>query len=250
MENLAEIREILSQYVTEKENPGNLKDIDYLTLTHPAGILEGITLIDTQGIGSTNIHNTDMTISFLPKSDAALFILSTDPPITETEPEFLKQVREKVDKILFVLNKTDYLSYDDIQTSIYFMKQVLKENGFSEDECKIFPVSAKNALNAAVDGNEEMREKSKIPLLLKEIENLAEKEKDRLLTKAVMRKFSVIIDKILLAVRLERRTLEMPLEDLEEKIGLFKEKSNEMERWWQYTGDMLIGDKKKDHQIT
>lgn len=244
-ENLAEIREILSQYVTEKENPGNLKDIDYVTLTHPAGILEGITLIDTPGIGSTNIHNTDMTISFLPKSDAALFILSTDPPITEKELEFLKQVREKVDKILFVLNKTDYLSYDDIQTSIYFMKQVLKENGFSEDECKIFPVSAKNALNAAVDGNEEMREKSKIPLLLKEIENLAEKEKDRLLTKAVMRKFSVIIDKILLAVRLERRTLEMPLEDLEEKIRLFKEKSDEMEKWWQYTGDMLIGDKKR-----
>ncbi|MBN1432820.1 MAG: dynamin family protein [Methanomicrobiaceae archaeon] len=244
-ESLNEIREILNQYVTEKENPGNLKDVDYVTLTHPAEILKEITLIDTPGIGSTNIHNTDMTISFLPKCDAALFILSADPPITETELEFLKQIQTKVEKIIFVLNKTDYLSSDDIHTSISFLKQVLKENGFYGDELIILPLSAKNGLNAAVTGNEEMLENSGVSLVLEEIKKLAGKEKDRLLKKAVMRKFSVIIDKLLLAILLERRSLEMPLKDLEEKIGIFKDNAEELIKWRQYTGDLLVGDKKR-----
>jgi len=56
----------------------------------------GVVLIDTPGIGSTFRHNTQATLNFLPQCDAALFLVSADPPLTEVEVEFLKEVRTKV----------------------------------------------------------------------------------------------------------------------------------------------------------
>jgi predicted GTPase len=64
-------------------------------------------LIDTPGIGSTHRHNTGMTLRFLPQCDAALFLVSADPPITEVEVAFLIEVRNRVQDLFFVMNKMD-----------------------------------------------------------------------------------------------------------------------------------------------
>jgi small GTP-binding protein len=244
-ESSEKARVILNEYVTEKENPKNIKGIDFVTLTHMSEILKGIILIDTPGIGSTNVHNTDQTLSFLPKCDAALFIVSADPPITETELDFLKQVKKKVEKILFVLNKTDYLSGDDIQLSVAFLGDVLAENGFLREEFMIVPISAKKALIAAETCDDEMMAESGVNEIKDWIYNLSVNEKDHLLTRAIMRKFSATLEKILLAIRLERRSLAMPVEDLEEKINIFEETKDEMERRLLYTQDILAGEKKR-----
>ena len=55
--------------------------------------MHGQVLIDTPGIGSTFRHNAQATLNFLPQCDAALFLVSADPPITEVEVDFLKEVR-------------------------------------------------------------------------------------------------------------------------------------------------------------
>ena len=70
-------------------------------------------LIDTPGIGSTFRHNTEATVNFLPQCDAALFVVSADPPITEVEVEFLKLARRKLARLFFILNKMDYLDADE-----------------------------------------------------------------------------------------------------------------------------------------
>ena len=80
-------------------------------ISHPAAILKhGVVLIDTPGIGSTFTHNTEATLNFLPQCDAALFVVSADPPLTEVEAEFLKEVRSRVSRLFFIFNKVDYLN--------------------------------------------------------------------------------------------------------------------------------------------
>jgi predicted GTPase len=94
-----EIRMFLSRYVSEEENPGNRLGVESVELYFDSGLLrQGAVLIDTPGIGSTHLHNTEATLNFLPQCDAALFLVSADPPITEVEISFLNQVREKIKK--------------------------------------------------------------------------------------------------------------------------------------------------------
>lgn len=76
----------LSQYVTEENNPRNIKGVSHVEVYYPSPLLEqGVALIDTPGIGSTYQHNTEATLNFLSQCDAALFLVSADPPITEVE---------------------------------------------------------------------------------------------------------------------------------------------------------------------
>ena len=100
----------LAGFVTEKGNPQNRQGIAEVQVDLPVPILsDGLVLIDTPGIGSTCRNNTTVTLDFLQQCDAALFLVSADPPITEVELEFLRLVKEKVPRLFFVLNKIDYL---------------------------------------------------------------------------------------------------------------------------------------------
>lgn len=87
----AQLRDFLTGYVTETSNPNNELDVSLVEVFHPSPLLSrGVVLLDTTGIGSTLRHNTEATLNFLPQCDAALFLVSADPPITQVELEDLK----------------------------------------------------------------------------------------------------------------------------------------------------------------
>ncbi len=105
----------LHKYVTEKGNPRNEKDVQEVIITYPSPYLkDGVRLIDTPGVGSVYEHNTDVAYQYLPKSDAALFLLSVDQPLSKAELDFLKDVREYSNRIFFLLSKADYFSESDL----------------------------------------------------------------------------------------------------------------------------------------
>ena len=115
----------LMAFVTEDANPENEKGVLQVEITHPAAILRDVVLIDTPGIGSTYRHNTEATMNFLPQCDAALFVISADPPITEVEVSFLKEIRSRVAQVFFVLNKVDYLTGAEREMALGFYRTVL-----------------------------------------------------------------------------------------------------------------------------
>lgn len=126
--SIDESKNYLAGFVTEEGNPQNKRGVAEVEVSLPAGILSGgVVLIDTPGIGSTFRHNTLATLDFLQQCDAALFLISADPPITEMELEFLRRVREKVPRLFFVLNKIDYLDDRERKQALDFYKRVLAE---------------------------------------------------------------------------------------------------------------------------
>ncbi len=87
----------LPQYVTEKGNPKNEKEVREVIIHYPSPYLQdGVRLIDTPGVGSVFEHNTDVAYQYLPKSDAALFLLSVDQPVSKAELEkpIISEVKE------------------------------------------------------------------------------------------------------------------------------------------------------------
>ena len=232
-------------YVSENVNPKNEKGVSYVEITHPSPLLSDVVLIDTPGIGSTHRHNTEMTLNFLPQCDAALFLVSADPPITEVEVDFLRQVREKVSRVFFVLNKIDYLSGSEREMALAFLTKVLAESVGIMPDGQIFPVSAKQALMAEETGDPALLAGSGLPRITEHLIDFLAREKTRVLREAVGRKTLDVVYDTSLQVNLELRSLEMPITDLEQRLALFQKKIDEAKRQRQHTQDILNGDHKR-----
>ena len=78
-----EIQHALEQHIAEAQNPRNRLHVEKVEIEFPSEFLNrGILAIDTPGVGSTFLHNTQTAEAVLSECDAALFVLSADPPIT------------------------------------------------------------------------------------------------------------------------------------------------------------------------
>lgn len=242
--------EFLSKYVAEANNPANQLNVQQVEVFHPAKILRnGVVLIDTPGIGSTFKHNTEATLNFLPQCDAAMFLVSADPPITEAEIEFLKRVRSKVPRLFFILNKVDYLTDDEKKEVLAFIKRVLSEQVGLEKDTEVFSVSARTGLQARQTGSQELWEKSGLKNVEAYLVDFLANEKTEALKLAVRKKASDILADVLMRMHLSVKSLQMPLEDLEKRLEIFKEKLVELEQAKVSEIDILEGDQKRTHEF-
>ena len=150
------VRAELNQWVTEQGNPVNRRQVRRVDLFFPADVLrDGMVLIDTPGVGSTLRHNTDAALQVLPECDAALFVVSADPPITEAEIAYLRAIRPHVVRLHFVLNKIDYLNGPEQEQATAFLRNALRGSFGSAEEPR--NLSAFRARCAASRGGRQRR---------------------------------------------------------------------------------------------
>jgi GTP-binding protein EngB required for normal cell division len=244
-EKVSEIKpESLADYVTEKGNPKNVKGVHEVVLTYPSPYLkDGVRLIDTPGVGSIYQHNTDVAYQYLPKSDAALFLLSVDQPMGKAELDFLKDVKEYSNKIFFLLNKADYLRENDLKESIEFSKNALCEAMGSE--VKLFPVSARLALEGSTAKSDEMVRKSRLPVFTDELHRFLMEEKGNVLLLSTANNLLRMLSQAKLELGLELKSLTTPFEELQQKIRAFEDKKREIELVKQDFEILLEGETKR-----
>ena len=238
---------LLREFVTEEENPGNGKCVLHVEITHPAPVLRDVVLIDTPGIGSTYRHNTEATINFLPQCDAALFVVSTDPPITEVEVAFLAEIKNRVAKLFFVLNKVDYLDEAERGTALAFYRSVLTREAGIDADTRIFAISAKKGLQARQSGNAQAWLESGLAEVFDHLIAFLALEKGRVLKEAIGRKTFAVFTETSLRIRLEIRVLELPLFELESRRALFGTKIAEAQQQRVHAQDILAGDRRRVH---
>jgi GTP-binding protein EngB required for normal cell division len=245
-----QLSSFLSRFATEEGNPGNRRGVARVELFHPATILSsGVVLIDTPGIGSTFRHNTETTLGFLAECDAAVFLVSADPPITEVEVEFLRQVQSRMARLFFILNKTDYLNPSEREQAVAFFQRVLIERAGVDQTAPIFCVSARQALEARLTDNTALWHDSGMERVERHLIHFLAREKSDALRAAVRRKASDILAEVLLQLRLSLRSLRMPLEDLQSRLAVFDERIVEMERERVAAQDLLTGDKRRTREF-
>jgi hypothetical protein len=232
--------------VTESHNSKNHLGVARVEVEHPSPLLQkGVVLIDTPGIGSTLQHNTEATLNFLPQCDAALFLVSADPPITQVEIEFLKAVRDKVVRTLFLMNKIDYLSDKERQLAVEFFKAVLREQRGLDGNEPVFSISARLGLQAKLEGNNSQWIRSGMSEIEGYLIKFLSEEKMHTLSLAIARKAGDILGDGLLHLRLKQRSLTLPLEDLEQRLAVFNQKLKEIEHQRELACDLLAGDQRR-----
>ncbi len=242
----AERSAFLAGFVTEKGNPENKLGVAEVQVDLPAPILTGgVVLIDTPGIGSTYRHNTSATLDFLEQCDAALFLVSADPPITEVELAFLRQVSEKVPRLFFVLNKIDYLNESELEEALAFYKRVLSDEVGWNGDHPVFCVSARKGLEARTSADAGGWSDSGMARLESFLVDYLAREKFGALTHAVSRRALEFIDAAAMEAGIALQALKLPRRELEEKIGVFQQSLKQAENERRLIQDVLEGDKKR-----
>lgn len=140
----------LDDLVTERGNPENERGVASVTARLDAPLLaRGVEIVDTPGTGSVYSHNTSAADSVLPSMDAAIFVLTADPPISASERELLERVSLLSVTTFVVLNKADQTDGADLREATEFTERVTSQA--TGQPIRIYPVSAKAALSIGVD---------------------------------------------------------------------------------------------------
>lgn len=217
-------REELPEFVTEKRNPNNLKKVESVDIALPCSFLEGgVQLVDTPGVGSIYAHNTDAANHFLPESDATIFLMTADQPLSIGEVEFLRNVREHVTKIFFVLNKVDMLNETEKQEASDFIKDSLsREMAVPKDNIRLFLVSSKTALKARLRGEKTLEAKSHIHALECSLMQFLNEEKSNVMVSTAARRARRIAAEASTLAKLQLKAYSESSESLRNKVDEFR----------------------------
>lgn len=132
----------VSEYVTEKENPENKKDVYLVDVMLPElKKYEKLRFIDTPGLGSVFQHNSEVTQSWFNRIGAALVVISTAQPLSEKDISLIQVAAGQSPEVHLVLSKTDLLKTDEINEVTEFLASHTKDlagGGFN-----VFPYSTK-----------------------------------------------------------------------------------------------------------
>lgn len=128
----------------DKYTMGDVLEIDntiLVELSYPSPFLKnGITIIDTPGIGGLDPRHAILTHMALPKADVIVFVTDAGEPLTQSELEFYESKILSCGKRNVVLvNKSDILTADTLATHVSNTKLQLAKLGGPE----VIPVSAK-----------------------------------------------------------------------------------------------------------
>ena len=158
----------LDDLVTERGNPENRRGLASVTVTVDSPLLAcGAELVDTPGTGSVYAHNTAEAELALETMDAAVFVLTADPPVSASERDLMSRVARLSVTMFVVLNKADYLSAGDppppgsadgtpgghrrgdLAEALEFTAGVAAEAAGAP--VRLYPLSARAALTKAAD---------------------------------------------------------------------------------------------------
>lgn len=232
----------LSDYVTEKHNPKNEKGVDHVVVSYPSTYLKsGVEIVDTPGIASVHEHNTQVTYQYLPQADAAVFLVSVDPPITQAELHFLKDIKKDISKLFFVQNKIDVVNESDWEESLAFTKKVIEDEAGLKNVL-MYPLSAKDALEGKLEKNQEKIKRSGVDAFERKLDTFLMEEKGSVLLHSVSNKLMGIISQEMLFVEIEQKSLHTPLAELKTKMESLGSSFAELEQEQSDIANLLRGE--------
>lgn len=158
----------VQRYVTEIGNRSVTELVISVGMRAPLPSLAwGLELVDTPGVNSRNpIHNV-ITQQYLKRASAALFVTSTDRPLSTLELDEFSTVAETGVPIIAVLAKTDVIDPEELLASA-----TERLSARSGKPVQVLPVSAEMALDGQKDHDVALEELSGIPELYEAIVRL------------------------------------------------------------------------------
>ena len=125
----------------------SVEDIKYITLYAPMEILKDISFVDTPGLNSQSLSDTQVTKKILRDVDGIIWLTLLDNAGKESESQILSEyLKNFKDKSLCVLNQKDKFDTKEVETTVDYVEQ-----SFGDFFARVIPISAKQALDSRVN---------------------------------------------------------------------------------------------------
>lgn len=166
--------EEVNRFAVAGSQASEASEVKFLEVGYPAALLkERIVLVDTPGVNDLSLQRADITYSYIPRSDAVLFLLDAGQPLKESERVFLhdKLLAQSRSKIIFVVTKRDIWDDAEQTEALLYIKTELAK--MIKDPV-VLAVSAQKALEGDVNG-------SGMPELMVHLTTFLSEERGRIL---------------------------------------------------------------------
>lgn len=230
----------LEEYVTKLTTESEMKaeTVKEATVYYDTEFCRNnVDIIDTPGLNDDE-QMTNVTLSIIPKIDAAVFVISANSPFSQFEKEFLekKMLTSDVGRIIFVVNCFGTFTQEDenkivetVRTRIgrYVMEKAKKVMGEDSREFavykrkigspKVIGVYAKRALTAKTIGSEDLLAESNFPEFERALETLLTKERGAITLQILANKITNSGTEIMRSIVMQENALMMANDEFMEK---------------------------------
>lgn len=233
----------LAHYVSEEHNPGNEKEVTAVEVFAPSPLLRsGMCLVDTPGIGSISLANTEATRAFVPHFDVTMVVLGADPPITGEELGLVREVGRTVPDVIVVFNKADRQPDAERAEAVRFTSRVL-DTALERSVGPILQVSATERLSVGPtrDWNR----------LVERLEALARDSGAVLVRATQSRETRALVERLLHELDEQRAALLRPVSETEARVDALRHAVADAERALGDLSHLLIAEQQRlSRQLT
>lgn len=114
----------LLEFATEQQNPGNAKRMTRITMTLPAANLQdGVSFVDTPGLGSLATSGAAETLAYLPKCDLGVVLIDAGSTLTAEDLQTLLTLQQAAVPANVLLSKADLVGPQDREKIIEYVRQ-------------------------------------------------------------------------------------------------------------------------------
>ncbi len=191
--------------------------VHHVELTHPAEILgDRVTIVDTPGVNDINEQRAEITYGYLPRADAAVFLLDATQILSASERQFLEEriLRSSRDRLIFVVAKADLLDAAELAETLAFARKHLAA---IVPEPVVLPVSARRALAGDAEA-------SGMAAVVAALGATVANQRRRLLLDNALGDATRLAAFVRQSLAIRRHSLELPMDELESRIGRAKDR--------------------------
>lgn len=137
-----------------RESGDEGEEPEYVEIGYPNEVLKNsLVLVDTPGVNDISRQKVEITYGYLPRADVILYVLDATQVLKKSEVTFIRDrlLKSSSDRIIFVLNKIDALSPDDIEEVVQYARERLEQ---LLGPVELFTFSGRKALQAQQKGSD------------------------------------------------------------------------------------------------
>ncbi len=113
----------LAEFSTEQQNPANRKYVTRIVVELPAARLrDGVTLVDTPGVGSLATHGAAETSAYLPRCDLGVVLVDAAATLTQEDLLMVRTLLRAGANAMVLVSKADLLDAQQQQSVLDYLQ--------------------------------------------------------------------------------------------------------------------------------
>jgi len=117
----------LPEFATEQKNQGNKKHVTRIFVKLPSDRLaEGVTFVDTPGLGSLAVAGAEETIAYLPRCDLGIVLIDASAGLTQDDLVVVQALYQAGASAMILVSKADLFGAADREEMIAYVKANLR----------------------------------------------------------------------------------------------------------------------------